>query len=83
MRIGVIGIKLGIIIFAGVEKGRKEIALKRAQRRKELLTMKGLEVHIVEKPDMRKFRLYESWDRVRHHVKGECNNAGDRLHMPR
>ena len=61
MRIGVIGVKEGIIMFAGVEKGGKKQASNRAQRRKELLEKKGLEVHIIENPDMRRIRLYDTW----------------------
>ncbi|MEW6417227.1 MAG: hypothetical protein AB1480_03800 [Nitrospirota bacterium] len=61
MKIGVIGVKQGIILYAGVEKGGKKQASERAQRRKELLEKKGLEVHIIENPDMRRIRLYDSW----------------------
>lgn len=61
MRIGVIGVKQGIILYAGVEKGGRKAAHNRAEERKAKLESKGLQVFLIENPDMRKFRLYDSW----------------------
>jgi len=61
MRIGVIGVKQGIILYAGVEKGGGKAARSRAEQRKANLESKGLQVFLIEKPDMRKIKLYDPW----------------------
>lgn len=61
MRIGVIGVNQGYIVYAGVERGGKKSALARAERRRELLQSKGIKVFLIENPDMRKIRLYNRW----------------------
>ena len=64
MRIGVIGIKQGIILYAGVEKGGGKAARSRAEQRKVNLESKGLQVFLIENPDMRRIRLYDRWKGV-------------------
>jgi hypothetical protein len=61
MRIGVIGVKQGIILYTGVEKGGSKAARSRAGQRKAKLESKGLQVFLIENPDMRKIRLYDTW----------------------